>query len=138
MDEIEIRRREALALYRKAEHHLEDAQLVAEQDVFTLAVVGAYTAAELAAKALVLLKPGLELPFTHGGMIQTFSREYVKTGEVPRRWGRLLNEKLQLRSEALYDTEAIITRDDAQSIIELAREMVTFLSQKLEEYQNDI
>jgi uncharacterized protein (UPF0332 family) len=133
MDEDAARRTEAQTLFRKAERHLEDSATIVEQGVFTLAVVGAYTAAELIAKALVLLKPGTELPYTHGGTLQTFSREYVKTGEVPRQWARQLEEKLQVRAEALYGMDVEITREDAQSVITLARDMLDFLARKLEE-----
>ena len=131
MDENEMRRIETLALFNKARRHLEDAQLVADTGVYTLAVVGAYSAAELAAKALLLLKPGVAMPYTHGGIVQIFSREYIKTGEVPSSWGRMLNEKLQIRSESLYDPESATTSEDAYYAIKFEGEILTFLETKL-------
>ena len=137
MDETDIRRREATAIYRKADRHLEQAQEAASQGHYELAVVGAYAAAELAAKALILLKPGVELAASHGGLIQIFSREYVKTGQVPALWGRMLNEKLELRSRALYDTVIVVTQSDTQSVLDLARDILRFLSEQLKRVETD-
>ena len=131
MEEAEIRRMEAEGLFRKAHRHLESAQRAASQGDFELAILGAYTASELAAKALILLKPGVDLPATHGGMIQVFSREYVKSGEAPERWGRTLNQGLEARSHALYDTLVTMVERDAEPVINLAQEMIDFLEKKL-------
>lgn len=131
MDETQIRHLEAQNISRKAERHLAQAQRAAAQNDFELAIVGAYTAAELAVKALILLKPGLELPSTHGGMLPMFGREYIKTGQVPAEWGRLLNQSLETRSHALYDTVTGVTADDTQVVIELAQEILKLLERKL-------
>ena len=131
MEEAEIRRMEAEGLYRKAHRHLESALRAAGQGDFELAIVGAYTASELTAKALILLKPGVDLPATHEGMIQVFSREYVKSGEAPERWGRILNQGLEARSHALYDTLVTMVERDAEPVINLAQEMIDFLEKKL-------
>ncbi len=131
MDETEIRHQEAVRLRNKAERHLTQAQRTLTQGNFELAIVGAYTAAELTAKALIMLKPNVELPSTHGGMIRMLSREYIQTGEAPESWGHMLSEKLELRSRALYDTLIEMTADDAQSVIDLAQEMMGFLEAKL-------
>jgi uncharacterized protein (UPF0332 family) len=116
---------------------LEQAQDAASQGNYELAVVGAYTSAKLVAKALILLKPGVELVASHGGLIQVFSREYVKTGQVPALWGRMLNEKLELRSRALYDTVIVITHNDTQSVLDLARDMLRFLSEQLKQVETN-
>jgi uncharacterized protein (UPF0332 family) len=133
MDEIEARRQEALGLYEKASQLFDEAQNAEQQKTLILSIVGAYTAAELVAKALLLLKPNVDLPSTHGGAIQIFGREYVKTGEAPREWGQLLGEKLQERSEALYETGVVVSREKVQEALALAREMLDFLKRKLDE-----
>ena len=133
MDEPEIRRLEALGLRQKAERHLDQARTVLPQAAYELALVGAYTAAELIVRALLLLKPNVTMPHTHGGTTQMFGREYIKTGVAPREWGRLLDEKLQLRSGALYDVDTIISREEAESVIGLAQDMLDFLDHQLEE-----
>jgi uncharacterized protein (UPF0332 family) len=131
MNEQAIRRQEAAALGRKAGRHLEQAQNALARGDFELAVVGAYTAAELAAKGLVLLRPDIKLPSSHGGLIQMFGREYVKTGLVPAEWGRLLNESLETRSQALYDTTSLIRHRDAEPVVTLAQDILSFLEQTL-------
>ena len=134
MDEADFRRREAWNLYYKADHHLDQSRSAARAGSYELAIVGAYTAAELAAKALLLLKPDIELPSTHGGLIQVFGREYIKSGEAPEAWGHLLREKLDVRRRALYDTTVLeMSQDDAQPVIDLARDLLDFLMRKLEE-----
>jgi len=134
MNETDFRRREAWNLYYKADHHLDQSRSALEVGTVELAIVGAYTAAELAAKALLLLKPGVELPSTHGGLIQIFGREYVKPGEAPAVWGNLLREKLDVRRRALYDTTVLaMTKDEAEPVINLARDMLELLKRKLDE-----
>ena len=136
MDETILRRQEATRLHHKAERQLDQAEAALAQGSFELAIVGAYAAAELAAKALVLLKPNIELPSTHGGLVQIFGREYVKTGEAPAAWGQSLRETLQLRGKALYDTLAEMTSNDARPVVDLARDLLGFLARKLEETQS--
>ncbi len=131
MEEEEIRRLEIDGLYRKAQNYLAQAEHAFDQGDYELAIVGAYNLVELAAKALILLKPDLELPSSHGGMLQTFSREYVKTGEVPAEWGRHIGRFLELRSRALYDTHAVISEGETQSMIDLVRSMIAFLHKRL-------
>jgi uncharacterized protein (UPF0332 family) len=133
MDESQVRRLGAEAIYRKAERHLTQAEAAFADELFELSIVGAYTAAELVAKALILIKSEGELPYTHGGLINRFGELYAKTGEVPRQWGRLLNEKLDVRSRSLYDERVTMGPDDAQSVLDLARNMLDFLKRKLGE-----
>ncbi len=76
--------------------------------------IRAYTAAGLAAKALLLLKESVDLPSTHGGLVQIFGREQILSGK------------------ALYDTTVkAMTAADAQPVIDLAREMLDPLQRKL-------
>ena len=136
MDETLLRHQEAGRMRHKAERQLEQAEAAFAQGGFELAIVGAYTAAELAAKALILLRPNVELPSPHGGLTQIFGREYVKTGEAPAAWGHLLREALRLRGQALYDTIVEVTSADAQPVIGLARDLLEFLARKLEEIES--
>ncbi|MEA3351159.1 MAG: HEPN domain-containing protein [Chloroflexota bacterium] len=132
MEETQIRRLEAQNLYRKAEIHLDEAKRALSQQAFHLALVGAYTSAELAAKALIYLKPDVDIPSKHGSVVRIFGREYVLTGEVPAAWGRSLNRELESRTRALYDTTNIIDNSaKPAAVIELAQEMLAYLGEKL-------
>ena len=132
MEEIQIRKLEAQNLYRKAEIHLDEAQRALSQEAFHLALVGAHTAAELSAKALLYLKPEVEIPSKHGSIVRVFGREYVATGEVPSAWGKSLNRELELCSRALDDTTMIIKdRVQPEVVINLAQDMLSYLSEQL-------
>ncbi len=65
-----------------------------------------------------------------------FGREYVKTGEAPPAWGQALRQTLKLRGQALYDTLAELNAQDAQPVIDLAHDLLGFLTRKLEETQS--
>jgi uncharacterized protein (UPF0332 family) len=131
MEPDEIRRLEAGKLLRKAQLYIQQAERSEAQGDFELAIVGAYNAVELIGKALVLLKQGVDLPVTHGGMIQILSREYIRPGEVPAEWARLLNRGLEIRSYALYNTMVTIDAADVKSLLALGRDMCNFLDKKL-------
>ena len=132
MDDQTLRVEEAQALAHKAERILRHSEMIFGQGGYETAIEAAYNAAKLAAKALLLLKPGVELPGTHGGLSQIFGREYVRTGEVPREWSALLSQKLQLRNRAWYDAQTDFTEADVQSAIEFARDVLDFLHKRLE------
>ncbi len=132
MDDQTLRVEEARGLAHKAERILRQSEVIFVQGGYETAIEAAYNAAELAVKALLLLKPGVELPGTHGGVGQIFGREYVRTGEVPREWSALLSQKLQLRNRAWYDAQADFTDADARSVIEFARDVIDFLQKRLE------
>ena len=127
----DIRRLEAGKLLLKAQLYLYQAERSEAQGDLELAIVGAYNAAELIGKALVLLKQNVDLPSTHVGMIQILSREYIRTGEIPAEWARLFSRGLEIRSYALYNTTVTIDAADVQSILNLARAMCDYLDKKL-------
>ena len=132
MEESKIRTLEAQNLYRKAAIHLGEAKLALSQQAFHLALVGAYTSAELSAKALLYLKPEIDIPSKHGSIVRIFGREYVMTGEIPATWGISLNRVLISRSRALYDTMTIIEDSTKpEAAIDLAQEMLAYLGEKL-------
>jgi uncharacterized protein (UPF0332 family) len=130
MNESEIRQLEIEGLVQKARKTLDQAQRELEHGGYELAMVGAYTAAELAAKALLFLKPDVDAPHSHAGVIQIFSLEYVKTGEAPVKWGKVLHSGLDWRIRALYDVHSTPNAADIQQLIELAQEMLAFLDER--------
>lgn len=137
MDETTMRLHEARGLYNKALGHWEEAQRGVEHGLFTSSTVLAYTAGELAARALIILRPNRKLPSTHEGTLQIFSLEYVKTGAAPARWAEILKKDLNKRNWALYVAARDMTAADAQPMIEFAREILDFLKRKLEETESD-
>ena len=130
-DEDKIRRQAAEGLLRKGKSLLRQAEHSLDSRNYELAIDGGYTAAEHGAKALLMLKPDVKMPHTHGGVAPMFAREYVRTGEVPADWSNLLQQKLDLRSRAMYDFQFEPQAEEAARVLEFATEMLDFLQQKL-------
>lgn len=127
MDTREMKRMMAEDLARLAEEYLESAREVLERGRIRLAIDAAYNAAELAAKALILLKQD-DIPGTHGGIVSLFGALYAKTGEADPELGRRLNRALEVRNEARYRPGARLTEEDAEEVIRLAEAFLALLT----------
>lgn len=84
----------------------------------------------MAAKGLILLKVD-DLPGSHGGIVQVFSSLYVQSGEVDRELGRQLNTALRLRNLARYRYDAIVSKQDAETVLTLAKQLLARLETRL-------
>ena len=113
-----------------AEEYLDSAQEVLENKRIRLAVDAGYNASELAAKGLILCKQD-DLPGSHGGIVASFGKLYVKTEELDKSIGRELNRTLQLRNMARYKPDSIPDRRDAEAALKLAGELIAVLSDKI-------
>jgi uncharacterized protein (UPF0332 family)/predicted nucleotidyltransferase len=131
MDEQEIRRRESRVYSQLAEEYLEGAQRNLEARDYRIAIDAGYNAAELCAKALLLLRL-TELPRTHRGIVNKFSEFYVKGGPLSKELGRRFNAGLDLRNQARYEPHARLGEDEAKEIIEVIQELHRALSSQLE------
>ncbi len=132
MSDQNIRRKEAENYWQLAEEYLEGAEEACKTKRWRLALDAAYNAAELCVKGLLLLERE-ELPTSHGGLVGEFGKLYVKPGKAPKTLGRRLNQSLELRNKARYELHADIDPAKTQSVLELAKEMVQLLANKLEE-----
>lgn len=130
MNKAELRRKEAQGWWVLAGEYLQQARRAAQDGSFRLAVDGAYNAAELAVKGLLVLRLE-QLPTSHGGLIRVFGREYVITGEVERLVGHRLSTALDLRGKARYNREAKITAEHVAEVAALAQEVVGLLEKTL-------
>jgi len=130
MDAGEMKRAMAEDLARLAEEYLESAREVLERGRLRLAIDAGYNAAELVAKALILLKQD-NVPGSHGGIVSSFGALYVKTGEADPELGRRLNRALQLRNEARYRPTAHLTKEDAGEVVRLADALLALLLRNL-------
>ena len=130
MPQDELRRREAQGWWALATEYLQQARRAGQDGSLRLAVDGAYNAAELAVKGLLVLRLD-RLPTSHGGLVQIFSREYIATGEVDRLLGRRLSTSLELRSKARYSPEIEITPEHLTQVTTLAQELIDLLNSAL-------
>jgi uncharacterized protein (UPF0332 family) len=129
MEKEEIKRQVVKDITGLSEEYLESAKEVLDRNRIRLAIDAAYNAAELAAKALILLKQD-DLPGSHGAVVSLFGKLYVKTNEVASEKGRKLNEALKLRNEARYKPNALLTAENAQEVIGLAEGLIKIISEK--------
>ena len=139
MSDTEVRRQEAQAWWALAREYLQYAELIGQQGGLRLAVDGAYNAAELAAKGMLVLRVE-RLPSSHGGLVQLFSREYVASGEVERMIGHELAVCLNLRGQARYNRDALITSEHVTQVATLARQLIQLLDEtlsRMERQQHD-
>ena len=113
-----------------AQEYLQSSQDAISSNHYRLGLDGAYNAAELAVKGLLLIKIP-DLPGSHGGIALRFGELFIKTEELDRVLGRKLNQALDLRNQARYKYTARISKDDAQSVYELATEQIKILEDSL-------
>jgi len=125
MEKDQIKKMMLVDLADLAEEYLDSAREVLSRNRWRLGIDAAYNAAELAAKALILLKQD-DLPGSHGGVVSLFGQLYVLSGEIDKELGRSFNLALKLRNEARYKPNAIISPENARYVINLAEELLKF------------
>ena len=109
--------------------YLESAKDALSLNRVRMAIDAAYNAAELAAKALILLKQD-DLPGSHGGIANVFGQLYVKTNELDKELGRTLNLALKLRNEARYKPDAVLSPENTRFVLELAEKLIDIASKQ--------
>jgi len=129
MEKEEIKKTMVRNVRELAEEYFESAQEVLKSNRIRLAVDAAYNAAELAAKALILCKQD-DLPGSHGGIVSLFGQLYIKTDELDKAIGRVLNRALKMRNMARYKPESLLTKEDAQDVLDLADKLIKLLQGK--------
>jgi len=130
MEKDEIKAAMSKDLKNLAEEYFESAKEVFALNRIRLAVDAAYNAAELAAKALILFKQD-DLPGSHGGIVSLFGQLYVKTGELEKVIGRSLNTALKVRNSARYKPDALLAKEDARNVLDLAERFIKIASEKI-------
>jgi len=130
MEEEQLRRAESLGYLELAIEYKQQSLRSLNAGDYRLAVDGAYNAAELCAKGLLLLKLE-DMPRSHGGIIQKFGEVWTKTDLLPREMGRGLNKGFELRNQARYERHTSIGENEAKVILALADQFIDGLSAEL-------
>lgn len=123
MEKTQIKKAMVESILGLCDEYLDSAREVLRNNRVRLSVDAGFNAAELAAKALILLKQD-DLPGSHGGVVAMFGQLYVKAGIVDRELGRDLNVTLKLRNEARYRPDATLTAENAATVLDLADRLV--------------
>jgi len=113
-----------------AQEYLDSANDAIQRGHYRLGLDGACNAAELVVKGLLVLKIS-DLPGSHGGIAQRFGEIYIKPGTIDRTIGRRLNRSLELRNAARYKFTAKASKEDASSVLDLAKDLISPLEEKL-------
>ncbi|MFQ6092312.1 MAG: HEPN domain-containing protein [bacterium] len=130
ISEEKIKRGEAREFLELAGQYYRESCPNLELGNYRLLIDGAYNTVELCLKGFLILK-GRDIPSRHNTTVQQFSRLYIKTEEFPREVGRKVNRGLRLRNEARYERHREVTREDATSMLELARELLQAPEERL-------
>lgn len=131
MDEKKLKLEEAKNYLLLADDYLQGARESLKSNRPRIAIDTGYNAAELCAKALLLLELD-EIPSSHGGVVGEFSKFYIKTEKLPKEIGRGMNKALDLTNKARYVYNAEITHHDAQEVLLLAGRILEAGRDKLE------
>ncbi|MFH1242161.1 MAG: HEPN domain-containing protein [Pseudomonadota bacterium] len=123
MDEKQIKKAAVDSFLGLCEEYLESAREVLDSNRIRLAIDAGYNAAELAGKALILLKQD-DLPGSHGGVVSLLGQLYVKTELTDKTVGRNLNRSLKLRNEARYRPDAVFSEKDARFVLDVAEKLL--------------
>ncbi len=68
----------------------------------------------------------------HAGVIQYFHREYIKTGKIDVRYGKILDTAFQIRNNCDYNDFYIVSSDDAKEQLERAEDFLNMITHFLE------
>ena len=106
----------------RADDCVKDAELLLSAGRNFAAVGRGYYAMFHAATAALLLK-GIKR-YSHQGIISSFGREFIKTGQVEPRFHKDFTEAFDLRQESDYEPVVEITQGQANKVVERAKEFV--------------
>lgn len=102
----------------KAERFLKTAKLVLEDGDYASCLSRCYYAMYTITEALLLTKN--ITTSTHKGLISFFGQYFIKTGEIDRKFGKMLNEAYDRRLEGDYSVGLDIKKADAVEQLALA------------------
>lgn len=130
-----MRDADVIALIKNNIEKADDAAIQAEalytiQQYFGV-VNRAYYAIFYAALAILLTK-GLGSS-KHAGVLSYFDREFVKTKEVDKKWSKVFHDAYDLRSMGDYAKLTKINNDQAERMIQAAKDFVSWTKQWLME-----
>ena len=121
--------KEIESLIERARKYLKSAKILLKEEDYESSVSRTYYAMFHSVQALLLTK---NLSFsTHKGVISAFGEHFVKTGIFPRELGRELNRSLEKRQISDYAYNFVISRDEAEEMLENGTKFVERIVQYL-------
>jgi len=118
-------------LLKRAERYLRSAELLLKEGDYESTVSRVYYAMFYSAEALMLT---FDLTFSsHKGIISAFGEHFIKTGIFPKELGRELNRAFEKRQLGDYGYTFLITKEEAEEILESGRRFYEQAVQYLKE-----
>lgn len=115
----------------KASQSHKEAQILAQNDLFSGAISRLYYSVFHTVRALLLTK-GLQ-PKSHEGVSHLLSRHFVKQKILPPRAAHIFSRLMKYREEADYNPSYVFTGDDFEDFQKEARELSSAILAYLEE-----
>jgi uncharacterized protein (UPF0332 family) len=120
---------EIKSLIERAIRYLRSAGILLEDGDYESSVSRTYYAMFYCAQAMLLTK-GLSFS-SHRGVISAFGEHFIKTGLFPREMGKELNRAFAKRQIGDYEYTPVISRDEAEQILEGGKEFAEKVTQHL-------
>ena len=121
-----------LAQYRidSAMERLEASRVLIHSGLYQDAVSRAYYAVFQAARAVLATK-SLDAK-KHSGVISLFNRNFIKTGKLPRDFGKILKKAKDLRQASDYNDFYLVSKEEAKDAVESAERFIEGIKAFLE------
>ena len=113
-----------LAQYRidSAMERLEASRVLIDSGLYQDAVSRAYYAVFQAARAVLATK-SLDSK-KHSGVISLFNKDFIKTGKLPRDFGKILKKAKDLRQASDYNDFYLVSKEEAKDAVESAERFI--------------
>jgi uncharacterized protein (UPF0332 family) len=119
------------SLIGRAERYLKSAQILFEDGDYESSVSRTYYAMFYSIQAILLTK---NLSFSsHKGVISAFGEHFIKTGIFKKEMGKELNKAFEKRQIGDYEYTFVISKGEAEEILEDGKKFVSTISNYLKE-----
>ena len=123
--------KEIVDLLSKSRRFLRTAELSLNDEDYDSCASRCYYAMFFSAEAL-LLTENIRTS-SHRGLITLFGEHFVKTGKLSEEHGRALRTAFGMRQKGDYATEILVTKEEADDILKMAKSFVKEAARYLKE-----
>jgi uncharacterized protein (UPF0332 family) len=109
---------------------LDDAHILADRGKWNSAINRLYYAAFYAVIALLLSK-GLK-PTTHNGAKSNFTQFFIKTGELPKEFGKIYSQLFTWRHKGDYDDLFDFDKNKTEPYFEPVKTLIEYIEKKID------
>ncbi len=128
--ETKLDKKEISAARKLSSDHLKAAKLLLDESLHKDSVSRSYYAVYELISAL-LNKEGLVVK-THSGLVSNFSKLFIKTGKLPKKYSAWLSNIKEKRSSADYERMESVTKKEAEETYQQAKKMTSTISKLLD------